>query len=361
MKRKRLILVSLTVGCALFAQIGCQQQARVSEEPTTAVAETKGVKPAPEPGKPAPKITFASTVCDLGEVGPNVKNTGEFKFTNTGQAPLRITKVDECCGVVTRYEKKQYEPGEGGVLKIEWTSGSQPSTFTRKLFVHTNDPAQPSNTLTIKAQVALKVAWDPARLKLFLDEANAGCPQITFSSLDGKPFSVTGFKSTADCIAVDYDPSVEATKFVLEPKVDMERLQKNLKGRINVTMTHPKGKAATILFDVLPKYTVTPPLLIVFNAQPQEPTMKKVTVLNNYGKDFEIESVTSKGNTIGVKVLEQRKITSGYQLEVEITPPEAKDKVRFRDVVSISLEGGEELAVACNGYYSRRKPKPKTE
>lgn len=326
----------------------------MSEEPTTAVVEAEEVKP-------APRIAFESAVCDLGEVGPSVKNTGQFKFTNTGDAPLRITRVDECCGVITRYEKKEYAPGESGALKIEWTSGSQPSTFRRKLVVHTNDPAQPTNTLTIKAKVALKVAWEPDRLRLFLDEENAGCPEITFSSLNEKPFSITGFKSTADCIAVDYDASVEATKFVLEAKVDMARLQKNLKGRIDVTMNHPQGKAATILFDVLPKYTITPPLLIIFNAQPQEPMVRKVTILNNYGKDFEIESVSAKGNTIGVKVLEQRKITNGYQLDVEITPPEKKDSTRFRDVFSISIEGGEKLAVACNGYYSRMKPKPKTE
>jgi hypothetical protein len=111
----------------------------------------------------------------------------------------------------------------------------------------------------------------------------------------------------------------------------------------------------------LPKYTVTPPLLIVFNAQPQEPMVRKITVLNNYEKDFEIESVSSRSNTIGVKVLKQRKITNGYQLEVEITPPEATDSTRFRDVFTVNVKGGETLTLTCNGYYSRRKPKPKTE
>jgi len=360
MKRECLILVSLAVSSLFLSQVGCQEQARMPEQPTTAATEPEKIEAARQPTGPAPKITFETAVCDLGEVGPNTKNAGEFKFTNTGEAPLTITKVNECCGVVTKYQKKEYAPGESGTLKIEWTSGSEPTAFRRQLVVHTNDPTAPEAALTIKAQTVLKVACDPDRLRLFLDEENAGCPKLTVSSLDDQPFSITGFKSTSDCITADYDPSVEATKFVLELQVDTEKLQRNLKGRINMTMTHPRGNAAMILFDVLPKYTVTPPLLILFNAEPEKPMVRKITVLNNYAKDFEIESISSKGDTIAVKVLEEKKIRNGYQLDVEITPPEAKGRIRFTDVFSINTKGGEKLAITCNGYYSRKKSKPET-
>jgi len=40
-----------------------------------------------------PAITFDSAVYDLGQVGLSTRNTCEFKFTNTGQAPLKITNV----------------------------------------------------------------------------------------------------------------------------------------------------------------------------------------------------------------------------------------------------------------------------
>jgi hypothetical protein len=38
----------------------------------------------------SPKISFEQTVFDLGQVGLGTKNSCEFKFTNTGQWPLRI-------------------------------------------------------------------------------------------------------------------------------------------------------------------------------------------------------------------------------------------------------------------------------
>jgi hypothetical protein len=154
---------------------------------------------------------------------------------------------------------------------------------------------------------------------------------------------------------------VKATKYVLEPKVDIEKLQKNLKGRINISLDHPNGKAAIILFSVLPKYTVNPPLLIIFNAEPNKPIVRKISVLNNYGKDFEIESVSSKNDIVAMKLLEQKKLRNGYQLDVEITPPAADGKPRFTDEFSLNIKGGENLSIKCNGYYSKRKPKLETQ
>ena len=226
----------------------------------------------------------------------------------------------------------------------------------RQLGILSNDPTNPEVKLTIKAKVVAKIAWEPERLKLFLDEENASCPKLTIKSLDGQQFAITGIKSTGNCITTEFDPNKEATQFDIEFKVDTEILAKNLKGRIYIRLNHPEGKMATILFDVLPKFTVSPPLIIVFNAEPQKPIVREVKVLNNYQKDFEIESSSSKNNTI--KILNQKEITNGYELEVEITPPApAEGELKFSDVFSVNIKNGGKLAVTCNGYYSKMKPK----
>jgi hypothetical protein len=340
MKRKCLILV-LLITCVLFLQTGCQEQAK---------SET-----AAKSAKPSSKITFENVACNFGEVGPNRNNTGQFKFTNTGEALLEITEVEKCCGIVTKLDKTEYEPGESGILKVEWNSGPQPSTMNRQLTVHSNDPKTPQTTLSIMAKVVLQVDWEPKSLGLFLDKKNAGCPNITIRSLDNQPFSILEFKSTADCITADYDSSVEATKFILEPMVNIEAMPKNLKGRININLTHPEGKIATILFSVLPEFTIRPSMVLVWDAEPEKPVEQKIDVLNNYHKDFEIESLTSKGNTIGVKILGQKKITYGYQLNVELIPPAPENKISFTDEFFINIKGGKKLAISCKGYYSKTK------
>ena len=346
MKRKFEIhtsqMICVICGLVSFLQIGCQEQASLT-------------------GKAMPEIKFEKLICDFGEVGPSTKQTGELKFTNVGQGLLKITKDGRCCGVVTKLDKMEYEPGESGALKVEWTSGPREMTFSRQMVVHSNDPNTPGIDLAVKAKVVLQIAWEPKRFKLFLDEDNAGCPKVTISSIDNRPFSITGFKSTVECITADYDPSVKATKFVLEPKVDIEKLQKSLKGRINITLDHPMGNTAVILYSVVPKYTVNPPLLIMFDAVPEKPIVRKISVLNNYEKDFEIESLSSKNDIVAIKILEQKKIRYGYQLDVEITPPTAEGKTRFTDLFSVNIKGCEKLPIRCNGYYTKRKTRAKVQ
>lgn len=351
MKKKCLIVVLLLISCVLFLQTGCQEQAKeavITHEKPEVIAE---------PDKPSPKITFENEVFDFGEVGPNKKQTGKIKFTNTGDALLKITKVARCCGVVTRLGKMEYEPGESGDLKVEWNSGSRPLTLRRKLTIHSNDPETPQTIINLKAKVVLQVDWNPKSLRLFLDKENAGCPKITINSTDRQPFSILQFKSTANCIAADYDSSVEATKFVLEPRVNIDAIPKNYKGRININLTHPEGKTASILFSVIPRYAVKPPMIILWDAKPEQPVVKKINVLNNYRKDFEIESVSSTRNVIGMKVLEQRKITNGYQLDLELIPPAVNNKTGFVDEFSVNIKGGEKLTVRCNGRYPKTKPR----
>jgi hypothetical protein len=346
MMRKCLVWATFTISFVLLLQAGCQKQVK-SEF-------------AVESHKPSPRITFEKSVYDFGEVGPTRKNTGRIKFTNTGEALLKITKVDRCCGVVTRLSKLEYEPGESGVLELEWNSGPQPSTFKRQLIIHTNDPKTPQTTISIIAKVVLQVEWEPKSIKLFFDKENAGCPKITIKSLDAQPFSILQFKSTADCITADYDSSVEATKFILDPRVNLEAMPKNLKGRININLTHPEGKNVTIFFSVLPEYTIRPSLIILMDAEPGTPIVKTIDVLTNYNKDFDIESLTTRSNVIGVKVLEKRKITNGYRLEVELTPPVPETKTSFTDEFSINIKSGKKLAITCKGYYSKKNSKPET-
>ncbi|MHC4437364.1 MAG: DUF1573 domain-containing protein [Planctomycetota bacterium] len=352
MERKYLILILLLISCILFLQTGCREPAKeavITQEKPQIVAE---------PDKPSPKITFESEVFDFGQVGPNRKNTGKIKFTNTGDALLKITKVARCCGVVTRLGKMEYEPGESGQLKVEWNSGSRPSTLRRKLTIHSNDPQSPQTIINLKAKVVLQVDWNPKSLRLLLDKENAGCPKITINSIDKQPFSILQFKSTANCITADFDPSVEATKFILEPKVNIDAMPKNSKGRITINLTHPEGKTATILFSMLPRYTAKPSMILLWNAKPEQPVVRKIDVINNYRKDFEIESVSSKRNIVGMKVLEQRKIPNGYQLDLELTPPAINNKTGFLDELSVNIKGGEKLTVRCTGRYPKTKPKP---
>lgn len=374
--------VVFVMGCLLLLQICCQEQLEEADasksavtEPRPALAEAQPQKPktttaavsqkqeptavqtASKVNKSGPEITFESLIHDFGEVGTNTKNNCEFKFKNTGNALLRITKVYAPCGcTVPELAKKDYAPGESGVLKAAYRAGSKSGSTSKRIEVSSNDKAKPKVILTLKAKIVMKIAYEPERLNLLLKGENAGCPEITLTSRDNRQFSITSFKSTGDSITAEFDPTVKSTNFVLKPTVDQEKLKKGLRGQVEIALTHPLCKKVSILFDTLEEFKIDPRVVYVREAEAQKPVTKKVSIFSNYNEEVEIESTSSKKGT--VQVLSKEKVRNGYQLELQITPPTLDSKRRvFTDVFSVKLKGGQQMQITCYGIYTRKTTK----
>lgn len=304
-----------------------------------------------------PRITFEKLTHDFGEISPGTKNPCEFKFTNTGNALLKIGKIRCPCGcTIATLAKTDYAPGESGVLKIVYNASSSPGTIRKSCSVPSNDKKTPTVVLTITAKIARKVEHKPQRLSLLVKGENAGCPEITLTSLDKQPFAIKQFKSTGNSITADYDTLVKATKFVLKPKVDIEKIQQGPRGQVEISLTHPGCKSVMIIFESLAEFKTDPRVVYVRDAEEQKAVTKKFWVLSNYNEDFEIESTSSKKGI--VKVLTQKKISGGYEFELQITPPASESTRRvFTDVFSVKLKGGQQLQATCYGIYSKKTGK----
>jgi hypothetical protein len=346
MKRYRLRWLFVVLALAVLAQTGCQQRVKA---PDIAKADVVTEPQKARTAEVSPKITFDKTTYDFGEVSPSAKYTGQFKFTNTGSGVLKITEVKKCCGAVVTLDKQELSPGESGTLKVEYSTGSGSGLVSRQLRVNSNDETNAEVALTIKARVVPKVNYQPQRINLVLNKENAGCPAITITSLDKKPFSIKSFQSTGETITADVDPAVEATRFVLEPKVDLEKLKKRSTGFITISLTHPELDRVTILFSMLQRFKTTPGSIILVNPEPLQPAVQKIIVASNYGEQFEIESASSEKGL--AKVLSQQAIANGYRLEVEITPPARDATSGFTDMLNIQLKDGEKLSIKCYGRY----------
>ncbi|HUT28482.1 MAG TPA: DUF1573 domain-containing protein [Sedimentisphaerales bacterium] len=397
MKRGCLMLTAVAA-FLLFVQVGCKEQTRVSKEPAVRPVEPTSASPPrlsssqaaepketivstppkvitppppvktpaePEPNAPeqsalesgAPKITFENVTHDFGNISPGSKNTCEFKFRNTGDALLRIGKIQTTCGcTVAELAKKEYAPGESGAIKAAYTAGRSAGATTKHLTVPSNDKENSKVRLTIRATAVMKVSHEPSQIKLRL-RGDAAPPEIRLRSLDNQAFAVKGFSSPGEGITASFDPSMEAMEFVLQPKVDVEKLKKHSRGQIKIDLTHPQCNSVTIPFSVVPEFQITPNVVTLRNVEPQKPVKREVYVINNYDDDFEIASVSSQKDA--VRVLSQEKLGTRYKLVLEITPPPAGDnKGFFRDVFSVKIGNGQSLSVTCQVFYSTGTAKP---
>ena len=369
MKAKFWILTICTVS-VLFFQTGCQEKEKqVSHETLATEGTDEVIVPKPEvveqdvatrevaiqeaTAKKGPTLTFKSSIYDFGIIGPSTKNTAGFKFTNTGDEVLKITEIKSTCGcTVPKLAKKEYAPGESGVIKVEYKSKKEAKKDTQTVTVYSNDKQNPRITLTLKAEIILKVAVEPEVLKLELWKDNGNCPRITLKSKDGRPFSITKFSATKSAMTIDFDPNAVDVNFVFEPVIDVSKLENVPRGAARFTLTHPECTQITQRFELKQKYELNRKLIYILNTITDNAKTEKLWVISNSGQEFEIAETSSRQGY--VELLSKKKVGNRYELELQITPPPKDGTKRFFvDTFYVTMEDGAKLMTTVQGYYKK--------
>lgn len=140
-----------------------------SQEVKTDPAEAPKVEKSKKKVK-APAILFELTTFDFGTIPYNGDGTHEFKFTNTGKAPLILTNCQSSCGcTIPEWPKDPIPPKGKGSIKVKYNT-TRVGPFTKTVTVISNAPDSPT-TLTIKGTVekAPDEGKEPVKEKTILE------------------------------------------------------------------------------------------------------------------------------------------------------------------------------------------------
>lgn len=110
----------------------------------------------------APTVSVLQPEFDFGTVfqGESVRHA--FAFSNRGDAPLTIEKVSSSCGCTAALASaKTLAPGESGEIQTSFDSTRFRGAINKKVYLYTNDPAQPMVQMQIKGTVQEELAMDP--------------------------------------------------------------------------------------------------------------------------------------------------------------------------------------------------------
>jgi hypothetical protein len=149
MKRAVLGLSLLT----MLAFVSCKENAssKVKTDNVAVAAERD------EAAKLLPVMEFEKVEHDFGTITQGTPQETVFKFTNTGDAPLVITKATSSCGcTVPNPPKDPIPPGEQGELLVKFNGAGQ-NQITKTITVVANT-VKGSEQLKIKAFVNPKGA-----------------------------------------------------------------------------------------------------------------------------------------------------------------------------------------------------------
>ncbi|AUC75469.1 DUF1573 domain-containing protein [Olleya sp. Bg11-27] len=98
------------------------------------------------------KIEFKDTTIDYGTINKGADGVRTFEFTNTGDAPLIVSKVSSSCGcTVPKKPEGPIMPGQTGEIEVKYdTNRVMP---IRKTITVLSNATTPTVSLKIKGEV----------------------------------------------------------------------------------------------------------------------------------------------------------------------------------------------------------------
>jgi hypothetical protein len=101
--------------------------------------------------KPA-EFKFDKESHNFGKIPANQPASVEFKFTNIGDTPLILSKVETTCGcTVPAYTQTPIKKGESGTIKVTYSAAGATLPFSKSITV-TSNAKTPTKVLYIKGE-----------------------------------------------------------------------------------------------------------------------------------------------------------------------------------------------------------------
>ncbi|MEH6407286.1 MAG: DUF1573 domain-containing protein [Leeuwenhoekiella sp.] len=89
-------------------------------------------------------MTFETDVIDYGDVEHGGDGVRAFKFKNTGNDVLIISKVYSTCGcTVPKKPDGPIQPGESGVIEVKYDTNRAPGPIRKTITVYSNASPEP--------------------------------------------------------------------------------------------------------------------------------------------------------------------------------------------------------------------------
>ncbi|MDR2562312.1 MAG: DUF1573 domain-containing protein [Prevotellaceae bacterium] len=291
--------------------------------------------------------TFEKTVHDFGTVPESVGSlVYEFKFTNTGDKPLKIIRVTASCGCTTPgWTKEPVRPGESGMVSASYGAKGRTYPFDKTLTVFTD--GQPKEiTLHIKGVVTAQPvdirkeypdSVGSLRVKNFRD--------LSFPLIDASKSSTTQRIDVANPLKETISISFENVPAYLQVVSEPVTLDSQQKGAIKIYVDGTKRKnygyakdaitlkagnvkriinVSSIVAEVFPSmsgFDIDKGPRTVVESEIDFGTGKdaRITFKNDGGTDLIVKSFTTTNSSITPSSSKSLKIKPGKSAEVKLT------------------------------------------
>jgi hypothetical protein len=172
-----------------------------------------------------PQIHFDQTIYDFGKTSQVTTVSGIFKFTNTGDAVLKVEPPKPSCGCTAAEVKPDtLAPGASGILPFTLNLGFYRGNLEKHITVRSNDPKTPEISLTIKVDYTPLYELMPMTLSPHLAFGMSETNEFTvISRTDGQPLQIDHLETSQPWIKAEIVPGDPTNNTSARIRVSLDR------------------------------------------------------------------------------------------------------------------------------------------
>lgn len=299
-----------------------------------------------------PVIKFNKDIHDFGTIEKGSKVVTEFEFVNNGKNTLTIEDVKTSCGCTTATpEKKEYAPGEKGIIPVTFDSSRFSHKITKTITVFSNDPENPKYYLKIMGMVESEIEAKPTLISLYNVKRTDTEREIELSSNKLAKLELKDHSSDLDFLSATTE-RVSDQQVKLKIKVNGSKAPKgttSFRGQVVIKTNGEKVPEITIPVHIKfeEPIRVLPRFISFFGSKKGTERSVSVTLTSTDKRPFKILSATTDIGSVAVKVPEGGQ--AQHQLEVTLSDKADSGKFAGFLTVKTDMEDMPEIRVAIRG------------
>ena len=283
----------------------------------------------PAAGVSGPKISFASSVHDFGQIKGTEVVKCTFMFTNVGNQVLEVTNVQASCGCTTAGDwSRKVEPGKTGTIPIQFNGANFSGQVAKSITVTCNDPTQPTVGLQITANIWKPIQVTPQYAVLNVTaEAQSNATTVRIVSNEQEPLTLSAPENSNPAFAVELKTNQPGKEFELTVRTVPPLPPGNRQGQITLKTSSTNMPVINVnaWANVQPMVAVMPSQISLPAAPLTNPMPYTLTLRNNSTNALALSEpmVTAPGVDVQLKEIETGRVFSAtltFPVGFELAP-----------------------------------------
>ena len=289
-----------------------------------------------------PIAVLVAPVYDFGEIEYDDQVVHEFEIRNDGDRTLELFDARSSCGCTVVDFDDRIEPGSSGRMRVKLDPRSQEGAFAVGVTVFTNDQANAQLNLTIKAELAQRVAVQPGYVLYAVarGSSNGRVAEQMLWGADGHDVAIRSVESTVpflDVAFAEVTAAAEGVRWVVRTTLRDDAPVGPIQGVLVVSVDHPSQDVVRIpiLGFVDDVFTATPKVLDFGPVEIGSGVESSLRLKSSSLEEIELIGVETTVAGVEVEILPAAEGASGRVRYVRVRLTPAMNRGPFEGVVRV--------------------------